>query len=564
MQGSSPFVELLRMLGHHKGVLAAAIVLSLISSLLSLVQPLVVNRMIEGLGSIDLSRYVVLLLVLLAVAAVADGVQYYLMSRTAESAVRSTRYGLIARMLRLPIAGYDRLRTGDLVTRLGSDTTLVRQAFADGLVEAVAGLVTIIGAVVLMALIDGVMLAIVLGVVVLATAVVVFVSALIQRYTTEAQEAVGTLGAGMNRALVAVRTIRASRAEARVEAELHDDADNAYRLGVKIARIEGLLWPVTEIAMQVAFLLTLGIGGMRVAAGHLALADLVTFVLYMFMLAMPLGTIFGSITTIRQAMGALVRIGEVMTMAEEDASGSELSPGSSLTFDNVSFSYDGTTPALDSVSFAVPAGSKTALVGPSGSGKSTALALIERFYDVDGGRILVDGVDVAGASRSSVRASVGLVEQEAAVLAGSVRDNLALARGEVTDEQCWEVLEQVNLRSRFESLDVELGERGVTLSGGQRQRLALARMLLMDAPILVLDEPTSAVDSHNERLILDAIDRTSRGRTMIIVAHRLATVTDADQIVVLAGGVVEATGTHEQLLKSSPLYRDLAAKQLLA
>lgn len=559
-----PLLMLLRMLAHHRGVFAVVLVLSLISSVLALAQPLIVNRMIDGVGEIDLLGPALILIAFLVATAVSEGVQIYLLSRTAESAVRNLRVELIARMLRLPIRIYDRLRTGDLVTRLGSDTTLVRSAFSGGLVDIVAGVVTMLGALVLMGFLDIVMLSIVASVILVAVTVVMFVSQYVQKYTNEVQQAVGRLGAGMDRALVAQRTIRANNAAGQVEKELIDDADTAFAKGRQIAMIEGLLWPVTDIAMQASFLLVLGIGGLRVAAGDISLGDLVSFVLYMFLLAMPLGQIFSSITTIRQAVGALQRVGQVLDQDTEDTEGPEIPRGSSITFDSVSFGYDPKQPVLRDASFHVPAGARVALVGPSGSGKSTTLALLERFFDPDAGRILIDGSDIRKHSRTSVRDLVGYVEQEAAVLAGSVRDNLRLARSDATDEECWAALRQVNLDSRLQSLDDELGDRGISLSGGQRQRLALARMLLMRAPILLLDEPTSAVDSHNEQLILDAIKASAKDRTVIIVAHRLSTVTDADEIVVMRDGVVEDHGTHDELLRTSPLYHDLASRQLLA
>ena len=192
---------------------------------------------------------------------------------------------------------------------------------------------------------------------------------------------------------------------------------------------------------------------------------------------------------------------------------------------------------------------------------------MERFYDPTSGTIYLGDQDMSTLSRESVRSMVGYVEQEAAILAGTVRENLQLANSSATDEQCWEALDQVNLRDRFadaEGLDTTLGDRGVSLSGGQRQRLALARMLLMDSPILVLDEPTSAVDSQNEQLILDAIAAAGEDKTVIIVAHRLSTVTDADQILVIDEHQIQNRGTHEELLESSKLYQELASRQLLA
>jgi ATP-binding cassette subfamily B protein/ATP-binding cassette subfamily C protein len=554
------------MLGHHKASLTGAIIFSILGSLMGLAQPMLINQIIDQIGQ-PMGMLITLLVGLLVLSSVASGLEWYLLTRTAEAAVFATRRDLVSHLLRLPITSYDKHRTGDLVTRVGSDTTLVRTAFTGGLVQAVSSVLTIVGSIALMALIDVTMLLVVLSVIALTLVAVVFTSRLMQKYTKRAQEAVGELGAGMDKSLVAVRTVRASRAEARVEKELHGSADRAYREGVKMATVGALLNPVSELALQGSFLIVLGIGGARVAAGTISVADLVSFVLYMFMASMPLGMIFSAITTVRQAMGAIDRINNVLDEPLEDSTGKEAERSSAISFDSVSFTYDGKTPVLENVSFDVQPGTKTALVGPSGGGKSTTLALMERFYDPTAGTIYLGDQDMSELSRESVRAQVGYVEQEAAILAGTVRENLKLANFQVTDEECWAALDQVNLRDRFEDsdgLDTILGDRGVSLSGGQRQRLALARMLLMDSPILVLDEPTSAVDSHNEQLILDAIAAAGADKTVIIVAHRLSTVTDADQILVIDDSQVQARGTHEELLETSGLYQELASRQLLA
>ncbi|MFH0410823.1 ABC transporter ATP-binding protein [Corynebacterium sp. L4756] len=563
---SSSFKTLISMLGHHKVALTGAIILSLVGSLMGLAQPMLINQIIENIGQ-PMGGLISILVGLLVLSTLANGLEWFLLTRTAEAAVFSTRQDLVTHLLRLPIHTYDKHRTGDLVTRVGSDTTLVRTAFTGGLVQAVSSVLTIGGSIFLMALIDVTMLLVVLGVIALTMVAVIFTSRLMQKYTKAAQEAVGELGAGMDKSLVAVRTLRASRAEERVEKELHCSAESAYREGVKMATVGALLNPVSGLALQGSFLIVLGIGGARVAAGTISVGDLVSFVLYMFMASMPLGMIFSAITTVRQAMGAIDRINNVLDEPLEDSSGGDARPSSAITFDSVSFSYDEKSPVLTDISFEVAPGTKTALVGPSGGGKSTTLALMERFYDPTSGTIYLGDQDVAELSRESVRAQVGYVEQEAAILAGTVRENLKLANAAVTDEQCWTALDQVNLRDRFENaegLDTVLGDRGVSLSGGQRQRLALARMLLMDSPILVLDEPTSAVDSHNEQLILDAIEAAGEDKTVIIVAHRLSTVTDADQILVIDDAQIQARGTHQELMKSSELYRELASRQLMA
>jgi ATP-binding cassette subfamily B protein len=242
-----------------------------------------------------------------------------------------------------------------------------------------------------------------------------------------------------------------------------------------------------------------------------------------------------------------------------------------VQFEHVSFSYEGDDgerlPVLTHVSFTVPRGTRTALVGPSGAGKSTMLALLERFYDADSGVIRVGGVDIRRLPRAVLRAQFGYVEQDAPALAGTIRQNLLLAAPLATEDDCLRALDAVNLREavlRHErGLDAPVGEEGVLLSGGERQRLAIARALLADAPILLLDESTSNLDGRNEQLLRESLETASVGRTVIVIAHRLSTVVDADQIVVLEQGRVVGTGRHDQLVESSPLYRELAASQLL-
>lgn len=604
-EGNKPkrgtFRSLMSMLTHHKGALTFAIVLNLVSAGLSLAQPAVINMLITAFENRDadagisaqtvtpifglsIGQIATLLVGLLLFSAISSALENYVLARTAEAAVLQTRRNLISRLIHLPIRVFDKHHTGDLVTRLGSDTTLVRAAFTGGLVDAIGGTVTMLGAIILMALIDVYMLLLVLAVVLVALVVVIFASRLVQKHTKAAQKSVGDLGAGMERALVAIRTVRSGGkdAEETTKSLLDENADEAFIHGRSIARVLALLSPATGIALQGAFLAVLGIGGMRVAAGSIGIGDLVSFVLYLFMVASPIGMIFSAVTTVRQAMGALERINQILDEEPEDVSGAPLSPrpgASAVEFANVDFTYPASPdpndpdapvvenqPVLHNVSFTLPHGTKTAIVGSSGSGKSTTLALLERFYDVDSGTITVFGNDVSEVSRHSLRDNIGYVEQEPAILAGSVRENLQLAGQTVTDEELWDALEQVNMAERFrreEGLDTVLGERGMTLSGGQRQRLALARMLLMNAPLMLLDEPTSAVDSRNEQLILDAVEATAQGRTTIIVAHRLSTVTDADQIIVLEDGRVQGIGTHAELMEKNDIYRELATRQLL-
>ncbi|SDY58382.1 ATP-binding cassette, subfamily B [Geodermatophilus africanus] len=573
--------ELLPLLRPHRRPLAAAAVLSLVAAAGALAQPVLVARVIEAVGAgRELLPAVGLLVVVLVASSALGAVQGYLLQRTAEGVVLSTRRTLADRLLRLPVAEYDRRRTGDLMSRVGADTTLLRATVTSGVVEVAGSAVVAVGAVVAMALVDGWLLLVTVASVAVGLAVVVSVARGVQRLSRQAQDEVGAMTAAVERALSAVRTIRASGATAREVDVVAASAGRAYEAGVRVARLEALVSPAGSIAVQGAFLAVLGLGGYRVAAGSIAVADLVAFILYLFLLVMPLGQAIGAWTQLQNGLGALARVREVLALDPEDDARPERggaavavpasSPGDDvplLELDDVSFRYPDGPEVLRGVSLAVPAGSRVALVGPSGAGKSTVLALVEGFYPLTGGAVRWAGTDVRDLPRAGLRARLGYVEQEAPVLAGSVRDNLLLAAPHATDPELWAVLADVGLTEVVQrsprGLDVPVGDDGVLLSGGERQRLAIARSLLSRPALLLLDEPTASLDARNEALLRDTLAAASADRALLVVAHRLSTVLDSDRIVVLDAGRVVATGTHEELVETSPLYRELAAAQLL-
>lgn len=622
------FGQLMPYLLEHKKVLSFVIVLSVLGAAASLAQPLLVGQVINRVSAGELMGNLVWLLIGLVVAsALINGYQHYLLQRTGEGVVLSSRRRLVARILRLPISEFDTRRTGDLVSRVGSDTTLLRAVLTQGLVEAIGGSLTFIGAIIAMAIIDPVLLGLTVLVVFSAIIIVTVLSRRIRVASRKAQAKVGELAASVERAISAVRTVRAANATDREIKVVDDEAEGAWRMGIKVAKISALVVPVAGIAMQVAFLTVLGVGGFRVASGAITVANLVTFILFLFMMIMPLGQAFGAITSVNSALGALGRIQEIIALPSEGEFDRDLAPLAKLDngargavksspvaveFVDVRFSYpvlvlpveedESTTDPtakmsraekarikaggaagealaeeakpiteapeiLKGVSFSVAHGTRAALVGPSGAGKSTILGLIERFYDPSSGEIRVGGIDIKALGREDLRAQIGYVEQDAPVLAGSLRDNLLLGSPNSTDEECIAVLADVNLTSVLErsplGLDAPVGEEGVMLSGGERQRLAIARALLAAPPILLLDESTSSLDGANEQLMREAIDRVAQDRTLIIIAHRLSTVVDSDQIIVLENGAVVGTGTHSELVKTTPLYKNLAKHQLL-
>ncbi|TFV87062.1 ABC transporter ATP-binding protein [Blastococcus sp. CT_GayMR20] len=570
------FRQLLPLLRPHRRSLVLASALSLVAAAAALAQPLLVSRVIDAVGGGDTLLPAVALLVVVVLAAAALGAgQDYLLQRTAEGVVLTTRTTLVDRLLRLPVAEYDRRRTGDLMSRVGADTTLLRATVTSGVVQVAGSAVEAVGALVAMAFVDAWLLLLTVASVSVGLITVVVVSRGMRLLSRQAQEQVGAMTAAVERALSAVRTIRASGATGREIAAVGESAGRAYEAGVRVARLQALVAPAGSVAVQGAFLAVLGVGGYRVASGSLSVAELVAFILYLFLLVIPLGQAIGAWNQLQLGFGALTRIQEILALPPEDDARPER-PGATvvpvpsaplLELDDVSFRYADGTEVLRGVSLQVPPGSRVALVGPSGAGKSTILALIEGFYPLDGGAVRWAGTDVRELPRAALRARLGYVEQEAPVLAGTVRDNLLLTRPDATDPELWAVLADVGLtdvvRRSPRGLDVLVGDEGVLLSGGERQRLAIARSLLARPELLLLDEPTASLDARNEQLLRDTLAAASADRALLVVAHRLSTVLDSDEIVVLDQGRVVARGTHAELVESSPLYRELATAQLL-
>ena len=600
------FRQLFPFLLEHKRVLSIVIALSVAGAITSLAQPLVVGEVITLVGEAEPLGILVWVLVgLVVMTAILSGFRHYLLQRTGEGVVLSSRKALVAKMLNLPVAEFDQRRTGDLVSRVGSDTTLLRAVLTQGLVEAVGGSLTFVGAVIAMLYLDPILFLLTALVVSVAVTAVVTLSRRIRVASRKAQDKVGDLASSVERAISSVRTVRAANATQREIDSVTSDAEGAWRLGLAVAKISALVVPLSGIALQIAFLVVLGVGGFRVASGALPIADLVAFILFLFMMIMPLGQAFGAISSVNQALGALGRIQEIISLpseSDDDVAPTDVAAvdnlGVAVEFVGVSFDYPEAAhkteaeklvaetlgeeslataeiaivsrhqgPVLDDVSFAVPVGSKTAIVGPSGAGKSSLLSLMERFYDPTSGVIKVFGHESPSLPRETLRGYFGYVEQDAPVLAGTIRDNLLIGSPEASDDQLTAVLDEVNLRDILsrdpQGLDAQVGEGGVLLSGGERQRMAIARALLQAPAILLLDESTSSLDGPNELLMKHAIDKVSQERTVIVIAHRLATVVDSDQIIVLSEGTIDAIGTHEELLTSSSLYKNLAEHQLL-
>ncbi|MEP6651468.1 MAG: ABC transporter ATP-binding protein, partial [Lapillicoccus sp.] len=408
----------------------------------------------------------------------------------------------------------------------------------------------------------------------LAVAVIAVVVPKINQASRRAQESVGVMGAALERMFGAFRTVKASGAEDREGQRLDAAAGEAWRASVRAAKWGAIAGNTVGLSIQVAFIAVLSVGGARVAAGSITIGTLVAFLLYVFFLIAPVNQLASAVTQYHVGTAAVTRIQEAEALPVEPASPPAALParGSrpvAVTFDQVEFRYGTGLPLVhDRVSFAVPPGGMTAFVGPSGAGKTTVFSLIERFYEPEHGRVLVDGTDVRDWPIAELRALMGYVEQDAPVLSGTLRENLLFGAPDATEDDLQRVLQTARLTSVVadlpDGLDTTVGHRGMKLSGGQRQRVAIARALLRRPRLLLLDEATSQLDAVNEAALRDAVADAAVATTVLVVAHRLSTVTLADRIIVMDGGAVRAVGTHAELVGNDALYRELAATQFLA
>ena len=580
----------------HRRALGVGAVLSLLTAATGLALPLVVRALIGDLGSHRAVAAVLVLMTALVTANAALGaVGSYVLRRTAESVVLAARHRLVDRLLGLTIGGLDRAEPGDLMSRVTSDTTLLRDVTTNSVVGVVTGSLTLVATLVLMGLMDLVLLGVTMGVFGVTAVVIGVVVPRIGRAARQAQNSVGVMGAALERMLGAFRTVKACGAEGREGERIHAAAREAWRADVRAAKWQAIAGNTAGLSVQCAFLAILAVGGARVSSGAISVGTLVAFLLYIFYLMLPIQLLEEAASQYQVAAAAVARIQEAERLPVEpagppaspprpgpaatarsadppgpgQAAGVIPVPPASVTFEQVRFRYRPELPEVHhGVSFAIPPRGMTAFVGPSGAGKTTVFSLLERFYEPQAGRILLDGADVRNWPIGRLRAAIGYVEQDAPVLSGSLRENLLLGAPQASKAEIAEMLRITRLTGLVarlpDGLDTAVGHRGTRLSGGERQRVAIGRALLRRPRLLLLDEATSQLDALNEAALRETVAETALMTTVLVVAHRLSTVTTADRIIVMDAGQVKAVGTHAELVAGDPLYAELAATQFLA
>ena len=558
---------------HRLSMLAGAL-LSLATGATGLVLPLIVRALITDLSRHHgLARLVLIMCLLMLADAVLGAAGGYLLLRTADTIVLSTRKDLVSRLLRITVGALDRSEPGDLMARATVDTTLLRAVVSNAMVPAVTGALTAVAALVLMGLVDVLLFGITVGVVACVVLLEAVIMPKIGRATRQTQEAVGAMSAALERMFGAFRTVKASGAEEREGARVHDIAVRAWRAGLRADLWQAVVGNTSELAIQFAFLAVLATGAAQVASGRISVGTMVAFLMYVLFLMGPINQLVNAASLYQAGAAAITRIEEAKQLPAEPAGPTRAvmrrEGPASVEFADVRFRYrDGHPEVQQGVSFVIPAGGMTAFVGPSGAGKTTVFSLIERFYEPDSGTVSVGGTDVRLWPLDQLRAAIGYVEQDAPVLSGTLRENLTFGAPQATDEELTGVLRTTRLADLTgqmpDGLETYVGHRGMRLSGGERQRIAIARALLRRPRLLLLDEATSQLDAINEAALRETVADVARLITVLVVAHRLSTVTMADRIIVMDAGQVQAAGTHAELVAASPLYAELAATQFLA
>lgn len=553
----------------NRALLAAVAVLALLSTAATLALPMLVVLLIQAIqDGGDRTGWLVLIIGAGIGAAASSSLAGYLLARAGYQLVFRLRTRLMDHTLGMRLRDVRREGRTDLATRLSADAVQIKGAVDLVPLQLPVALLTLLGSLVLMGVLDLVLLGLTVAAFAVALGVVGVVVGLLRRRYAALQDRVGWLSEEYAAALDALTVIKTSRAESRVSQALTARADELRRLGTDAAKLESLGMPVINLGQQVALLAVLVVGGTRVVDGALSVGEYVGFLFYLLQLAAPLIMLATSATTIQAALTARRRFDDVFAHPAEDTGGSvdwPAAPGApAVEFRGGTLDYDG-EPALSGVDLVVPARGLTALVGLSGAGKSSVLNVVERLVELDSGTVLVFGADTATLGLPTLRARLAHLDQGFVLLAETVRANLTLARDDdLPDAALLAVLDQVGLREHIEGLpdglDTQLGG-AQDLSGGQRQRLALARVLLSDAPLVLLDEPTSQIDGVNEERLRAAVRRLARDRAVLMVAHRMSTVRDASTVIVLDRGRVIGQGRHEDLLVSCPRYRELVDLQ---
>ncbi|WP_018395223.1 ABC transporter ATP-binding protein [Bacillus sp. 37MA] len=570
--GLKPFISLILSTNIPKVALIIGLTASLLTTLAGLVVPLLTKNLVDGFPVASLSIPLMIGIgVAFIIQAVISGVSIYLLSLVGQKIVARLRDRMWVKLIRLPVSYFDKQSSGETVSRVVNDTSVVRDLISNHFPQFITGIVSIIGAIIILLVMDWKMTLLMLISVPITLVIMIPLGRQMAKVSRGLQDETATFTGHIQQTLSEIRLMKSSTAEQNEEARGLTGIEKLLGFGLKEARIFALIAPIMYLVIMVVIVMIIGYGGMRVANGSMSTGSLVAFLLYLFQIIMPITSFAMFFTQLQKAKGATERIIDILELSLEDGQdGLEMDiTNKPMRISNVSFAYSEDEPVLENISLEAQPGEMIAFAGPSGGGKTTMFGLLERFYEPTAGEIRIGQTPINELSLASWRSQIGYVSQESAMMAGTIRENLCYGLKnpeKIAAERLWEVAKMAYADQFIEKfpkgLDTEVGERGVKLSGGQRQRIAIARAFLRDPKILMMDEATASLDSQSESIVQEALTRLMEGRTTFVIAHRLSTIVDANKIVFIEKGQVTGIGTHHELIQSHELYREFAEQQL--
>lgn len=570
------YKQLLAFIKPYKMRLALGVVCMIVAALGYLVVPWLIRNVVDGvLQNKDLgllTLIVIAILIIFLIRGFATYGQNYMMAYVGQRVVIDIRETLFKHLQRLDQAYFDTRKTGVIMSNITSDVGALQQAIVDNLISFMTEGVTLVGSLVFMFYLDWKLSLLTLIIVPVVLGLTNVFGKRLRSAGHEVQGRTADITAFLQEVISGARVIRSFARESFEFKRFEKENKNNFDAAMKATKLTAIMGPMVEFSAAIAVVVILWYGGYSVVQGYITAGSLIAFLIYAINLANPVKRLTQVYGNIQKALAAGDRVIDIL---ETQPHVKELPTAKTMDhvkgevhFDNVQFSYDAENLALKGVTLHVKPGETVAIVGPSGAGKSTIANLLPRFYDVTGGNIRIDGMDIREATFTSLRENIGLVPQDTMLFNASVRDNILYGRLDATDEEVLAAAKAANAIEFIEKLpqgfDTMVGERGNSLSGGQRQRIAIARAILKNPSILILDEATSALDTESEKIVQEALERLMKGRTALVIAHRLSTVQHADHIVVLQQGSVVEEGTHDELLALQGLYSHLYTVQFSA